>query len=71
LVPPGKVSLRDFGSNVKFNKECYHQGYKRGMVNTYLTAQLFVAPTAGQKWTRLKCMNMTGRYKKKWLKENS
>ncbi len=22
-----KVSLRDFGSYVKFNKECYHKGY--------------------------------------------
>jgi hypothetical protein len=44
-----KVSLRDFGSYVKFNKECYHKGYKRGMVNTYLTAQLFAAPAAGQK----------------------
>ena len=66
-----KVSLRDFGSYVKFNKECYHKGYKSGKVNTYLTAQLFAAPAAGQKWHRLKCMNITGRYKKKRLKENS
>ncbi len=44
-----KVSLRDFGSYVKFNKECYHKGYKRGKVNTYLTAQLFAAPAVGQK----------------------
>ncbi len=44
-----KVSLRDFGSYIKFNKECYHKGYKSGMVNTYLTAQLFAAPAAGQK----------------------
>jgi hypothetical protein len=44
-----KVSLRDFGSYVKFNKECYHKGYMCGMVNTYLTAQLFAAPAAGQK----------------------
>ena len=60
-----KVSLRDFGSYVKFNKECYHKGYKSGMVNTYLTAQLFAAPAAGQKWNRLKCINITGRYEKK------
>ena len=49
---------------MKFNKECYHKGYKRGMVNTYLTAQLFAAPAAGQKWHRLKSMNITGRYEK-------
>jgi hypothetical protein len=35
------------------------------MVNTYLTTQLFAAPAAGQKWHRLKYMNITGRYKKK------
>jgi hypothetical protein len=44
-----KVSLRDFGSYMKFNKECYHKGYKNGKVNTYLTAQFFAAPAAGQK----------------------
>jgi hypothetical protein len=33
-----RVSLRDFGSYVKFNKECYHKGYKSGIENTYLTA---------------------------------
>jgi hypothetical protein len=66
-----EVSLRDFGSYVKFNKECYHKGYKSGTVNTYLTAQLFAAPAAGQRWNRLKGMNITGRYKKKRLKENS
>jgi hypothetical protein len=44
-----KVSLRDFGSYVKFNKECYHKGYKSGEVNTYLTAQLF----AGTKVTQI------------------
>jgi hypothetical protein len=43
-----KVSLRDFGSYLKFNKECYHNGYKSGKVNTYLTAQLFAEPAAGQ-----------------------
>jgi hypothetical protein len=36
-----KVGLRDFGTYVKFNKECYHKGYKSGTVSTYLTAQLF------------------------------
>jgi hypothetical protein len=66
-----KVSLRDFGSYMKFNKECYHKQYKCGKVNTYLTAQLFAAPAAGQKWHRLKCMNITERYEKKRLKENS
>ncbi len=66
-----KVSLRDFGSYMKFNKECYHKGYKCSIVNTYLTAQLFPAPPAGQKWHRLKCMNKTGRFEKKRLKENS
>ncbi len=60
-----KVSIRDFGSYMKFNKECYHKGYKSGEVNTYLTAQLFAAPAAGQKWYRLKSMNITGRYDKK------
>jgi hypothetical protein len=60
-----KVSLSDFGSYVKFNKECHHKGYKSGKVNTYLTVQLFAAPVAGQKWHRLKRMNITGRYKKK------
>ncbi len=60
-----KVSLRDFGSCVEFNQECYHQGYKYGPVNTYLTAQLFAAPAAGQKWHGLKCMNITGRQEKK------
>jgi hypothetical protein len=59
-----KVSLGDFGSYVKFNKECYHKEYKCSTVNTYLTAQLFAAPAAGQKWHRLKCMSKTGRFKK-------
>jgi hypothetical protein len=66
-----KVSLSDFGSYVKFNKECCHKGYKSSEVNTFLTAQLFAAPAAGQKWHRLKNMNITGRYKKKRLKENN
>jgi hypothetical protein len=60
-----KVSLRDFGSYVKFNKECDNKGYKSGEVNTYLTTQLFAAPAAGQKWHRLKSMNITGKYEKK------
>jgi hypothetical protein len=59
-----KVSLRDFESYVKFNKECSHKGYKYGTENTYISAQLFAAPAAGQKWHRLKCMNITGRYGK-------
>jgi hypothetical protein len=60
-----KVSIRDFGSYVKFNKDCLHKGYKCGLENTYLSAQLFAAPAAGQKWLRLKCMNITRRYEKK------
>jgi hypothetical protein len=35
------------------------------MINTYLTAQLFAAPAAGQKWHRLKSMHKTGRFEKK------
>jgi hypothetical protein len=66
-----KVSLRDPGSYVKFNKECYCKGYKSGEVNTYLIAQLFAGPAVGKKWHRLKSMNITGRYKKKRFKENS
>ncbi len=66
-----KVSLQGFGSQMKFNKQCYHKGYKSGTVNRYLTAQLFAAPAAGQKWHRLTCMNITGQYEKKRLKENS
>jgi hypothetical protein len=66
-----KVSLRYFGSYLKFNKECLHKGYKCGTENTDLSAQLFSAPAAGQKWHRLKCMNIIGRYEKKRLKENS
>jgi hypothetical protein len=65
----GKVSLRDFGSYMKFNKKRYHKGYKSGTVNTYLTAQLFAATAAGQKWHRLKSMNITGRYEKKKVEE--
>jgi hypothetical protein len=60
-----KACIRDFGSYMNFNKECLHKGYKCGMENTYLSAQLFPAPAAGQKWHRLKCMNITGRYEKK------
>jgi hypothetical protein len=60
-----KVNLRDFGSYVKFNQECFHKGYKCSMVNTYLYAQLFAAPAVGQKWHKLKCMNKTGRFKRK------
>jgi hypothetical protein len=46
-----KVSLRDFGSYVKFNKECYHKGYKSGKVNTYITAQLFAPPVRDKSGT--------------------
>jgi hypothetical protein len=60
-----KVSLREFGSFVKFNKECLHKGYKCGAVDTYLSAQLFAAPAVGQKRHKLAHMNKTGRFKKK------
>jgi hypothetical protein len=66
-----KISLRDFGSCVKFNKECLHKGYKCGTVDTYLSAQLFAAPAVGQKRQKLAYMNKTGRFEKKTLKENS
>jgi hypothetical protein len=56
-----KVSIRDFGSSPKFNKECLPKGYKCCTENTYLPAQLFAAPAAGQKWRRLICRNITGR----------
>ncbi len=62
-----KVNQKDFGSYVKFNKECYHKAHKSSKVNTYLTAQLFAAPAAGQKWHRLKSINITGRYEKNRL----
>jgi hypothetical protein len=64
-----KVSLGDFGSYVKFNKECYHKGYKSGEVNTYLTAHLFAAPAMGQKWHRLR-LNIVGALPRKGLKEH-
>ncbi len=60
-----KVSLRDFGSYLKFNKECLLKGYKCGMVDTYLSAQLFAAHAVGQKRRNLAYMNKTGRFKKK------
>jgi hypothetical protein len=60
-----RVSLRNFGNYVKFNKECYHKGYKSSKMNTYLTAQKFAAPAAGQKWHRMKSINITERYEKK------
>jgi hypothetical protein len=43
-----KVSLRDFGSSMKFNKEGLHKRYKSGTVDTYLPTQLFAALAAGQ-----------------------
>ncbi len=60
-----KVSLRDFGSYVIFNKECLHKGYMCGTVDTYLSAQLFAAPAVGQKRQKLAYMNKTGRSEKK------
>ncbi len=66
-----KVSIRDFGSYVQFNKECYHKGYKNSKVNIYLTAQLFAAPAAGQKWHRLKSTKHNWKIREKRLKEKS
>jgi hypothetical protein len=54
-----KVSLRDFGF-VKFNKECLHKGYKSSMVDTYRSAQLFVAPAAGRNMHKLAKINESG-----------
>jgi hypothetical protein len=39
------------------------------MIDTYLSAQLFLAPAAGQKRQKLADMNETRRFKK--MKENS
>jgi hypothetical protein len=66
-----KVSLRDFGSYMKFSKECLHKGYKSNTVDTYLFAQLFAAPAMGQNRQKLAKMNKTGRFEKKTLKGNS
>jgi hypothetical protein len=63
-----KVSLRDFGSYVKFNKECLHKGYQCRTVDSYLSAQLFAAPAVGQQKQKLADMNNTGRFDKKTLK---
>ncbi len=60
-----KVRLRDFGSYVKFNKECLHKGYKSGTVDTYLSALLFAAPAVGQNRQQLAEMNKTRRFEKK------
>jgi hypothetical protein len=62
-----KVSLRDFGSYMQFNKECLHKGYKCSMVDTYLSAQQFAAPAAGQLRQKLACMNKTVGFEKKNL----
>jgi hypothetical protein len=59
------ISLRDFGSYMKYNKECLHKGYKSSVVDTYLSAQLFAAPAAGQNRQKLAKINETGRFKKK------
>jgi hypothetical protein len=58
------VSLRDFGSYVKFNKKCLHKGYKCGRVDTYLSVQPFAAPAVGQKRQKLAGMNKIGQFKK-------
>jgi hypothetical protein len=42
-----KVRQMDFGSYMKFNKECLHKEYQCGMVDTYLSAQLFAAHAVG------------------------
>jgi hypothetical protein len=55
-----RVSLRDLGSYMKFNKECLHKGYKCSTVDTYLSAQLFAAPAVGQKRQKI------GIYEQNW-----
>jgi hypothetical protein len=59
-----KVILRDFGSYTKFNKEFLHRGYKSGTVDTYLSAQLFAVPAAGQNRLKLAEMSKTRKFKK-------
>ncbi len=60
-----KVSMRDYGSYVKFKKECYHKGYRNSKVNTYLTAQLFAAPAAGQKVAQIEKYEHTWKIREK------
>jgi hypothetical protein len=60
-----EVSLRDFGSYLKFNSECFHKEYKCGTVNINLSDQVFAAPAAGQNWHKIKCVNKTGRFENK------
>ena len=43
------VCLPCLGSYVKFNTHTEHRGYKTGTVRTWLTAQLFAAPTKDSK----------------------
>jgi hypothetical protein len=59
------VSLRDFGTYMKFNKECLHKRYKSGTVDAYLSAQLFAAPAVGQNRQKLAEMNKPGIFEKK------
>jgi hypothetical protein len=66
-----KVSLRDFGSYVKFNKEGLHKRYNSSVVGTYLSAQLFAAPAARQNRQKLAEINKTERFEKKTLTGNS
>jgi hypothetical protein len=50
---------------VKFNKECFHNGYKSGTVDTYLSPQLFAAPAARQNRQELAIINNMARFEKK------
>jgi hypothetical protein len=55
-----------FGPGLFVRRILYTQSHMiKYSLNMYLTAQLFAAPAAGQKWHRLKCMHKTGRFKKK------
>jgi hypothetical protein len=66
-----KVSSRDFGSYMKFNKECYQKRMQVWHGKHIPHCPAICSTCCGKKWHRLKCMNITGRYEKKILKANS
>jgi hypothetical protein len=63
-----KVSLRDFGSYVKFNKECYHKGYKSGKVKNIPHCPTICSTCCGAKVAQIK---NNWKIRERRLKENS
>jgi hypothetical protein len=62
--------LKDLGSNVKFSsQECYHKGYKSGNVKTYLSVQLFSAPSGNRQARRKGAMYEEGIIKGAFLSQ--